>query len=180
VHLKYGLFTARLTYFYHQFSSIVINGFGYSKFQTMLVGLPGGAFNFITVWASALFPRWFPNARINTGIGLAFVPLIGSALLLALPAHAKWGIVVSTWMAACSSALLSSAASMMASNVKGNTKKSVVSAGFFICYCIGCIIGPQAWLSADAPRYIKGCSRSVASWALPHPRLHCLLYHAAP
>lgn len=62
-------------------------------------------------------------------------------------------------------ALLSSAASMMASNVKGNTKKSVVSAGFFICYCIGCIIGPQAWLSADAPRYIKGYSRSVASWA---------------
>lgn len=52
----------------------------------------------------------------------------------------------------------------MASNVKGNTKKSVVSAGFFITYCVGCIVSPQAWLETDAPRYTKGCILSIASW----------------
>jgi ACS family allantoate permease-like MFS transporter len=147
-----------------QFSSTVINGFGYSKFQAMLVSLPGGFINFSTIWASALIPRFFPGTRIYTGIGLTFVPLLGSALLLALPSQYKWGIVASTWLASCSAALLSCAAALMASNVKGNTKKSTISCGFFISYCVGCIVSPQAWLEADAPRYTKGCILSIASW----------------
>lgn len=52
----------------------------------------------------------------------------------------------------------------MASNVKGNTKKSVVSAVFFIFYCVGCIVGPQLWQKQDAPRYRKGCIASIVSF----------------
>ncbi|CCF33280.1 hypothetical protein CH063_05499 [Colletotrichum higginsianum] len=52
----------------------------------------------------------------------------------------------------------------MASNIKGNTKKSVVSAIFFIFYCIGCIVGPQLWQKQDAPRYTKGCITSIVSF----------------
>ncbi|GKT48200.1 putative transporter [Colletotrichum spaethianum] len=148
-----------------KFSSLVINGFGYSPFKTMLVGLPGGAISFATIWASALIPRFVPGTRVYTSIGLSLVPLLGSAMLLALPVKgSEWGIVASTWLAACCSSLLSSSASMMASNVKGNTKKSVVSAGFFIVYCVGCIVSPQAWTESDAPRYTKGCILSIASW----------------
>ena len=54
----------------------------------------------------------------------------------------------------------------MASNVKGNTKKSIVSAMFFVAYCVGCIIGPQLWQAEDAPRYTKGCISSIVSWGL--------------
>ncbi|KAM0540806.1 hypothetical protein ACHAPJ_013494 [Fusarium lateritium] len=147
------------------FSAIVINGFGYSKYQSMLVGLPGGAINFITVWMSALVTRFFPNTRIYTAIGLTFVPLVGSVILVALPVEdGTWGIVAATWLAACCSALIASTASLMASNVKGNTKKSVVSAGFFVVYCVGCIVSPQAWTEDDSPRYTKGCFLSIASW----------------
>lgn len=55
---------------------------------------------------------------------------------------------------------------MIATNVKGNTKKSVASAVFFIGYSVGCISGPQLWEAPDAPRYIKGCISSLVSWAL--------------
>lgn len=131
----------------------------------MLVGLPGGAIGFVTVWMSALVPRIFPSSRIYTAIGLSFVPLIGSTLLLALPVEGyDWGIVAGTWFASCGSALIATSASLMASNVKGNTKKSTVSVMFFIAYCVGCIIGPQAWTEKDAPRYTKGCILSIASW----------------
>lgn len=134
----------------------------------MLVGLPGGAINFVTVWMSAIIPLLLPGARVYTAIGLTLIPMVGSATLLALPANvnggASWGIVASTWLAACCSAPLCSCASLMASNVKGNTKKSVVSAGFFITYCVGCIVSPQAWREEDAPRYTKGCILSIASW----------------
>ncbi|PYH76336.1 MFS general substrate transporter [Aspergillus uvarum CBS 121591] len=148
-----------------KFSSIVINGFGYSNYESMLVGLPGGAINFITVWISALIPRIFPGTRICTAIGLSLVPLCGSIILLVLPIRdGSWGIVAATWLAACCSALISATGSLMASNVKGNTKKSVVSAGFFIVYCVGCIVSPQAWTEDEYPRYAKGCILSIVSW----------------
>lgn len=130
----------------------------------MLVGLPAGALNFVTVWIAALVPRFFPSTRVYTGIGLCSVPLLGAILLITLPAEDyEWGIVVATWLAGCVSALLSTGASMIASNVKGNTKKSIVSAGFFVAYCIGCLASPQAWTQDDAPRYTKGCILSIAS-----------------
>ncbi|KAJ5836788.1 MFS general substrate transporter [Penicillium robsamsonii] len=147
-----------------KFSSTVIHGFGYSTYTTMLIGTPAGVFNFITVWTSALVPRLLPGTRIYTAIGLCFVPLLGAILLMTLPAEgADWGIVVATWLGGCSSSLLSSAASIIASNVKGNTKKSIVSAAFFIAYCLGCIVSPQAWTEDDAPRYKKGCILSIAA-----------------
>ncbi|KAJ4252311.1 hypothetical protein NW762_010908 [Fusarium torreyae] len=136
----------------------------------MLLGTPGGAFSFATVWMAALGPRFFPNTRVYTCILLTLLPLAGSVTLMLVPVEDAqsgntWGIVAATWLASCTSAPLCSVASLMASNVKGNTKKSVVSAGFFISYCIGCIVSPQAWTQDDAPRYTKGCILSIVSLA---------------
>ncbi|PYH37763.1 MFS general substrate transporter [Aspergillus neoniger CBS 115656] len=130
-----------------KYSSTVIHGFGYSTYKTMLVGTPAGAFNFITVWIGAIIPRVIPGTRVYTAIGLSIVPLLGSILLMTLPysGGADWGIVVATWLGGCSSSLISSAASIIASNVKGNTKK--------------------AWTEDDAPRYTKGCILSIAVMA---------------
>ncbi|OJI90102.1 hypothetical protein ASPTUDRAFT_62239 [Aspergillus tubingensis CBS 134.48] len=150
-----------------KYSSTVIHGFGYSTYKTMLVGTPAGAFNFITVWIGAIIPRIIPGTRVYTAIGLSIVPLLGSILLMTLPysGGADWGIVVATWLGGCSSSLISSAASIIASNVKGTTKKSIVSTAFFVAYCVGCIVGPQAWTEDDAPRYTKGCILSIAAMA---------------
>ncbi|KAK7409477.1 hypothetical protein QQX98_008327 [Neonectria punicea] len=166
----HGLAAARffLTWLYFMVALCITLTTPILKFRTMLVGLPGGAINFATVWMSALIPRFFPGTRVYTAIGLTIIPLAGSTILLVLPVDANggasWGIVASTWLAACSSAPLCACAGLMASNVKGNTKKSIVSAGFFITYCVGCIVSPQAWQQVDAPRYTKGCILSIASW----------------
>ncbi|KAL2845857.1 major facilitator superfamily domain-containing protein [Aspergillus pseudoustus] len=138
-----------------KFSSSVIEGFGFSKFQTMLVRLPGGAIDFT-----------LPNTLCFGGIFLFSMPMIGSLLLLTLPASNSWGIVVSTWLAACTAPPLGISVGLMPSNVRGNTKKSVVGAMFFVIYCVGCIASPQLWQAEDAPRYIKGCITSIVSWGL--------------
>src|SRR6266536_4846375 len=119
----------------------------------MLVGLPSGALQIILIWVAALGMRHTRNKPCFWGILLTLVPLIGSILLLVLPKADKWGIVVSTWLAAESSSLMVVSLSLIASNVKGNTKKSAVSAVFFVGYCTGCIVGPQLWQAQDAPRY---------------------------
>ncbi|KAF2165736.1 hypothetical protein M409DRAFT_67092 [Zasmidium cellare ATCC 36951] len=149
-----------------KFSSLVINGFGFSQLQTMLVGLPGGCVAFCLTWIGALGPLYIRNSRCFFGVLLAAVPMLGSILLLALPARMAWGIVGSTWLAGSSAPPLGQAVGLMASNVKGNTKKSVVAAVFFVFYCVGCIVGPQLWQKQDAPRYTKGCITSVTSWGL--------------
>ncbi|KAH8899930.1 MFS general substrate transporter [Thozetella sp. PMI_491] len=147
-----------------KFSSLVINGFGFNKFNTMLVGLPSGAIQVITIWVCALGMRYTKNLRWAWGILATLVPLTGSILLLSLPASNSWGIVVSTWLAAQSSDLILVTLSLVASNIKGNTKKSTVNALYFIGYSVGAIAGPQLWNMEDAPRYRKGCISSIVSW----------------
>ncbi|KAF2092588.1 MFS general substrate transporter [Rhizodiscina lignyota] len=149
-----------------KFSSLVINGFGFSPFQTMLVGLPSGGVQILSNWVAAYGMIFTKGTRAFWGMFFSLVPLVGSITLLCLPKADRWGIVVSTWLAADSSSLMVISECMMASNVKGNTKKSVVSAVFFVAYCVGCIIGPQLWQAQDAPRYTKGCISSIVSWSL--------------
>lgn len=132
----------------------------------MLVGLPSGAIQIITSWAAALAMHYTKKGRCISGIALTLIPLVGSIVLLTLPASHKWGIVVSTWLAAQSSSLMVVSLSLMASNVKGNTKKPTTNAIFFLGYSAGCIVGPQLWQAPDAPRYIKGCISSIVSWVL--------------
>lgn len=130
----------------------------------MLVGLPSGVVSFVLVWVGGLIPVYFPNSRCFAGILLSALPMIGSVLMLLLPASDNWGIVVSTWFAASIAPPLGMAMGLLSSNVRGNTKKSVVSAIFFVIYCMGCIISPQLWQRQDAPRYRKGCIASIVSW----------------
>ena len=129
----------------------------------MLVGLPGGAIAFCLTWMGALGPLYFPNTRCLFGAILTLAPLLGALCLRVLPAENSWGIVVSTWFAGCTAPPLGQAVGLMASNVRGNTKKSVVGAVFFIFYCVGCISGPQLWQKQDAPRYAKGMMTSLVS-----------------
>lgn len=151
----------------------------------MLVGLPSGAIQILTVWISAIGMRYTKNWRWAWAILATAVPFIGSILLLCLPKSNSWGIVVSTWLAAQSSDLIVISLSLLASNVKGNTKKSTVNgkccpnnmvgkkltrlclkALYFVFYSVGCIVGPQLWQAQDAPRYSKGCISSIVSWIL--------------
>lgn len=46
--------------------------------------------------------------------------------------------------------------SLITANTGGSTKRSTVSAIFFISYCTGNIIGPFAFKSSEAPVYTSG------------------------
>ncbi|KAF4452741.1 major facilitator superfamily transporter [Fusarium austroafricanum] len=144
----------------------------------MLVGLPTGVINFTTVWISALVPHFFPNTRIYTAIALTMIPLGATVALLVLPSTTdctncvRWGVAASTWLAQLGSAPLCASASLLASNVKGNTKKSIVSAGFFIAGCAGAIVSPYAWGKKEREKgnenrdlkYTEGYILNIVCW----------------
>lgn len=120
--------------------------------------------SFILVWIGTLGPLYFKDSRCLFGIFLAIMPMIGTILLLFIPSRHPWGIVAGTWLASSTAPPVGQAIALMGANVKGNTKKSVVGAVFFIAYSVGCTTGPQLWQDRDAPRYTKGCISSIVSW----------------
>lgn len=54
------------------------------------------------------------------------------------------------------------ALSLVASNVVGQTKKTVVQALFFVGYCAGNIAGPQVFLQRESPSYTTAFSTMIA------------------
>ncbi|KAL4796582.1 MFS general substrate transporter [Aspergillus venezuelensis] len=139
-----------------KFASLVLNGFGWSKFNTMLVGLPSGAFQIFFIWATVLLIHTTRIPRCIWGILVTIVPLIGNIGVACIPASNKWGVVIFTWLASSISPVMVVSLSLMASNIKGTTKKAAVSNGYFIAYAVAAVAAPQLWQTKDAPRYIKG------------------------
>ncbi|UPK92281.1 hypothetical protein LCI18_003216 [Fusarium solani-melongenae] len=121
-----------------QFATLVINGFGWSKLNTMLVSLPTGVIQIISIWVVVIGIRVTSIPRGFWGIIATVIPLIGNIGVATLPQSSKWVVFLS----------------LIASNVKGNTKKSAASNGFFVLYAAAAIAGPQLW--TDKPRYTKG------------------------
>lgn len=114
------------------FASLVIKGIGYDKYQTILYTAPSGAVQILLLWIGVLGCYFFPKNRTLVALVLIIPPLVGNVLLMKLPLNAGWGVIASAWLASCITSVFSILLSLTASNVKGNTKRSVVNAMFFI------------------------------------------------
>ncbi|KAH7350139.1 major facilitator superfamily transporter [Plectosphaerella cucumerina] len=144
------------------FASLVINNIGYDQYRTMLYLAPSGAVQIALLWIGVIGCMLFPNNRTYVALALVIPPLIGTVLLLKLSLDAGWGMIAAAWLASCITAVWSILLSLTASNVKGNTKRAIVNAMFFIGYCAGCIASPQLW--THKPRYFSGVVTSIVTW----------------
>ncbi|RMZ11860.1 hypothetical protein D0864_00865 [Hortaea werneckii] len=146
------------------FASLVIKGLGYDKFQTLLNTAPSGAVQIAMLWLGILFCTLLPKNRTFVAMALCIPPLIGNVFLMKLTADDGWGMIVAAWISSCITAPWTILLSLTASNVKGNTKRSIVNTAFFIGYCAGCIASPQLW--TDRPRYFEGVVTAIVTWCL--------------
>ncbi|KAK3669763.1 hypothetical protein LTR78_010336 [Recurvomyces mirabilis] len=148
----------------HTFASLVIKGLGYDKYQTLLHTAPSGAVQILLLWLGLLGCVLLPKNRTFVAMALCIPPLIGNIFLMRLTVKAGWGLIVASWLSSCITAPWSILLSLTASNVKGNTKRSVVNTMFFIGYCAGCISAPQLW--THGPRYVDGVVTAIVTWCL--------------
>ncbi|GLI73375.1 hypothetical protein PoHVEF18_001592 [Penicillium ochrochloron] len=136
------------------FNGLVLQGFGFNTFHTLLLGLPGGLIVFLFVLFGGIVSSKVPNSRCLVMVGMIIISILGSALVYA-------GTSIATRYAGLLlmgiySASMPVSMAMISSNVGGFTKKTTVSAIYFIMYCTGNIIGPQLFFTREAPKYQSG------------------------
>ncbi|KAL4898662.1 major facilitator superfamily domain-containing protein [Aspergillus ambiguus] len=136
------------------FNGLILKGFGYSTFRTLLLGMPGGAVVFVFVLASSIISSKVPNSRCIVIAVVSCISILGSALVYATSSIASRyaGLLL---MGLYSVGMPLSMA-MISSNIGGFTKRATVSAIYFIMYCAGNIIGPQLFFEDQAPKYESG------------------------
>ncbi|KAL4862778.1 hypothetical protein BDV12DRAFT_38850 [Aspergillus spectabilis] len=135
------------------FASIIIAGFGYSTFHTLLLQIPTAVFTFIWVVLSTIITSRVRKSRCLTIAGLQLLSLAGALMVSQIDTRQQVARLAGLWFFAAFSAGIPITLSFIASNVAGYTKKTTVSAIIFIGYCTGNIIGPFLFFPDEAPAY---------------------------
>ncbi|KAK4082434.1 uncharacterized protein Triagg1_2246 [Trichoderma aggressivum f. europaeum] len=134
-------------------TSLIINSFGFTVFQTTLLSTVSGVIAFFTLSAAAIALHLTRNSRAWISL-IAYVPaVISSILLLALPWSNRWGLIVGVWLRYTTGVPYAVVMIWAANASAGHTKKTTVIALYHIGYGLGNIISPQLFEPRWKPRY---------------------------
>ncbi|KAG2026085.1 hypothetical protein GB937_002231 [Aspergillus fischeri] len=136
------------------FSSLILYGFGFSTFKTLLLGMPVGAVILVFVLLSSAISSKIQNCRCIVIAAVGCISILGSALVYATESiAARYAGLLLMGVYSVSMPL---SLAMVASNIGGFSKRATVSAIYFVMYCAGNIVGPQLFFESEAPRYQSG------------------------
>ncbi|GAV26636.1 hypothetical protein PMKS-000090 [Pichia membranifaciens] len=147
------------------FSSLIINDMGYNVYKTLEYGSPSGGVQFLCIWIGVVLLYLFPKQRCVVISILILIPIVGNIMLLVMRERGGWGVIVGSWLGSCITSFYAILLSLNASNIRGNTKKSIVNNVFYIGYSVGCVIYPQWWNYSKDPTYKNGLIVDIAGWA---------------
>lgn len=139
------------------FGTLIIEGFGFDKFQTSLLNIPFGFMQLIIILLSCWAAQ---KAKIKSAVIIAFtIPAIaGTAMLYALPrTHSSQAALLVAYylcafLFAANPLILSWAIANTAGATKKSTMLSVVQAGV----SAGALSGPLLFSATQAPYYKPG------------------------
>ncbi|RDW82343.1 hypothetical protein BP6252_03455 [Coleophoma cylindrospora] len=138
------------------FGPLIINGFGYTKFESTLLNMPTGACQIAALWISGYLASKYKGFRIILMGGGLCVAILGASLVYALPTSQRIGRLIGNYILIGWSVTYVLLLGLIQSNIAGRTKKTVVTASLFVSYCVGNLIGPQFFFDREAPRYSSG------------------------
>ena len=74
-------------------------------------------------------------------------------MIMLIPTEQKLARLAGFWIISAVSPVFPLMLSLFASNTAGFTKKSLTSTFIFVGYCVGNLLGPQFFISTEAPNY---------------------------
>ncbi|KAI0534715.1 putative allantoate permease [Xylaria digitata] len=133
------------------FSATLIRGFGYDSKTAALLNIPSGAVSIIATLSVTYailinFPRWI-------GIIALLVPTLIGAGLMSFYDGSTGGVLAGIYLINFGIAPLVLIYTLAGVNTQGYTKKITTTAVVALGFGVGSIIGPQTFLSWEAPGY---------------------------
>jgi ACS family allantoate permease-like MFS transporter len=144
----------------------VVQGFGFSELNTLLLQIPSAVWGVSLVLIGSVITSKVSQVRMAVVTLYLILSFIGALMIRQLPTEMKVARLIGIYLFASTAATFPFMMSMIASNVAGYTKKTTVNAIFFIGYCIGNISGPQTFKSSEAPNYPSAFSTMIVCMAL--------------
>lgn len=145
------------------FGPLIIQGFGFSKFQTILFNMPFGAVQIIATLGGAWLATRF-KMKSPILILLCIPPIIGIIILMVVgrgPSH-RGVLLFGYYMTSFYPGISPLIYSWSGQNTGGDTKRKVTTSILFIGASAGNIIGPHLFKPSEKPRYSRGLKANLA------------------
>ncbi|OOQ88733.1 putative 2-ketogluconate transporter [Penicillium brasilianum] len=173
------LFTTLPTSGLGTFANIIIKGFHFTTLQTQLLSMVLGAY-IIFVLLTSMWLVKKTNQNLIVMAAYCIPSFIGTIVLMTVQnktTATKAGLLLSYYITLSFWAAQTLTLSMISRNIAGQTKKSTVIAANFIAWATGNAIGPQIFLTHDAPRYFTAFSIHLGCYTLLELVLLYLRFH---
>lgn len=134
------------------FNTALIQSFGFSSAQSILLTMPSGAIQVISVFIYVGLFR-LTGTRAAGAITCLVLSVIGGGLVVGgvgNQAASMTGILMVVFYVQS----LACCVAYIATNVGGHTKRVVFATSFQVAYAAGNIVGPQTYRPKDAPKYV--------------------------
>ncbi|ETS74221.1 hypothetical protein PFICI_14087 [Pestalotiopsis fici W106-1] len=152
------------------FGPLILNGFGFTKFQATLLGMPTGATQVMALWIAGYLAAKVNGCRHFLMIGGILIAILGSSLIYGLSDEQRVGRLFGYYIIVGFSVAFVQGLGIIQANVAGRTKKNVFTSSVFVSYCIGNLIGPQVFLEREAPQYRTGFAVIIGAFAFQRDR----------
>ncbi|KAK2055323.1 allantoate permease [Colletotrichum caudatum] len=138
------------------FVPIIINGFGFSTLNSLLLTVPAGAYAGTVQLLLPYLAYKFRNCRTWIVFGAQLGTTLAALLLWLLPRSAKGALLFAAYILASVGGGYAVLMGLQMANTAGYTKRSIASSGLYIGYCLGNFVGPLVFRKEDAPSYAPG------------------------
>ncbi|KGU12792.1 D-galactonate transporter [Candida albicans L26] len=133
------------------FGTILLNeDFGYTPSKSLLMQMPQGAVEIVGCVLLAWLCKFLPS-RMLMGITATSITVLAECLLAFCKSNSAR--LAGFYLNLLGPLGFICCLSCVSSNVVGHTKKVTTNAMFLIAYCVGNLIGPQTFISTQAPGY---------------------------
>ncbi|KAL1745032.1 major facilitator superfamily domain-containing protein [Schizophyllum fasciatum] len=157
------------------FSSVIISGFGFTKFQTTLLDIPSNVLQIGSLLISGYIASSIRNSRAIMMFVGNCTCIIAAACLTYGPSDQKWGRLVAFWFTSFQSVGFSLSLVMVSANVGGYTKRQVITALTFIGYCVSNIAGPHVLIDAEKDAGYPTATKAMMAGYVVKTGCHVLL-----
>ncbi|KAK7680293.1 hypothetical protein QCA50_016533 [Cerrena zonata] len=147
------------------FGPLIIKGFGFNQFQTLLFNIPFAALQvIITIFSALLSTKLKLKWPVLFGLTLPAIAGASALLVLGRGPELKNKLLGCYYVLSVFTGLQPMLYAWGSQNTAGHTKKLCVTGLMFIAQCTGNIVGPLLYTVEEAPFYRRGLIANLICW----------------